>query len=257
MSAVPVSVVIITYNEEDNIEDCLKSVHGWANEIVVVDDESTDRTREIVQKYTDRIFTRKMDIEGRHRNWAYDQAQNEWILSLDADERVMDELKTEIDQLLPAADQPAYTIPRRNYIGDYWVKHGGQYPSAQLRLFQKAKFRYEEDEVHPRVRVEGNTCGHLKNDIIHYSYKDFAHFLTKLNGQTTLEAKKMLRASKEPKFSRYFRRSIDRFMRTYFRKKGRKDGFIGFMFAYFAGLYQIMSYAKYWEMKQQQKKDAA
>ena len=250
----PVSVVIITKNEEERIEACLKSVAGWADEIVVVDDESTDRTREIVQKYTDRILTRRMDIEGRHRNWAYAQAKNAWVLSLDADERLLDELKEEIDRVLPSAEYPAYTIPRRNYIGDYWVKWGGQYPSAQVRLFQKSKFRYEEEEVHPRVRIEGNTCGHLTKDMLHYSYKDFGHFLSKLNGQTTLEAKKMLRAKKPMTFGRAFWRTGDRFWRTYFRKKGHKDGFIGFMVAYFASLYQIISYAKFWEMKRNQEK---
>ena len=244
-----ISVVIITKNEEHNIEPCLRSVHGWAEEIIVVDDESTDRTVELASKYATRVLHRKMDNEGRHRNWAYAQAKHPWILSLDADERVTEELEKEIDAVLAANPEfPAYTIPRRNYIGDYWMKYGGQYPAAQLRLFLKNKFKYEEVGVHPRAFLEGRT-GHLTKDIIHKSYRDFTHFLAKLNGQTTLEAQKWIETNREMSFGRAIWRTMDRFPRTYFRKKGHKDGFIGFMMAFFASLYQIISYAKYWEMK--------
>ena len=118
MSRIPVTVVVITKNEERNIETCLKSVVGWADEIIVVDDESSDNTVKLAQGFNAKVFHRKMDIEGRHRNWAYTQAKNEWILSLDADEALTDELKQEVDATL--SNSPAfngYSIPRRNYIG--------------------------------------------------------------------------------------------------------------------------------------------
>ncbi len=250
MNKIPVSVVVITKNEENNIVECLESVHGWASEIIVVDDESTDQTIELAEKYADKVFHRKMDNEGTHRNWAYAQAKNDWVLSLDADERIIPELRDEISETLQEnKEYHAFTIPRRNYLGDYWVKHGGQYPAAQLRLFLKERFRYEEVEVHPRVFLEGET-GHLTKDMIHYSYRDFSHFLSKLNGQTTLEAKKWFQAKRKMSFGKAFWRMLDRFPRTYFRKKGHKDGFVGFMVAFFASLYQIISYAKFWEMKQ-------
>lgn len=245
--AIPLSVVVVTKNEEENMDFCLGSVAGWADEIIIVDDESTDRTVELAEKYTDKIFHRKMDVEGTHRNWAYAQATNEWVLSLDADERVTPELQDEIFKVISQPEHSLYTIPRRNYIGDYWLQYGGQYPSAQLRLFRKGCFRYEETYVHPRVFLEGTT-GHLKSDILHYSYRDFAHFLQKLNGQTTLEAKKWIDDKRKMKLSKALWRAFDRFFRTYLRKKGYKDGFIGFMVAYFASLYQVMSYAKYWQM---------
>lgn len=244
---IPVSVVVITKNEEHNIDDCLGSVVNWANEIIVVDDESTDRTLELTRKYTDRVFQRKMDVEGTHRNWAYAQASNEWVLSLDADERVTPELRDEIAEILKNPECDLYTIPRRNFIGDYWLQYGGQYPSAQLRLFRKSSFKYEEVEVHPRVFVEGVT-GHLKGDVIHYSYRNCAHFLQKLNGQTTLEATKWFKTGRKVSFGKASWRAIDRFFRAYLKKKGYKDGFYGFINAYFASVYQIMSYAKYWEM---------
>jgi len=253
--SVPVSVVVITKNEENSIKDCLESAYGWASEIIVVDDESLDKTVEIVKNYTDKVFIRMMDNEGKHRNWAYSQARNRWVLSLDADERLTEELKDEIRAILNQEDIEfdGFTISRRNYIGNYWVKYGGWYPGAQLRLFRKDKFKYEEVEVHPRVYMEG-PCGHLKSDMIHFSYKDFGDFLKKLNSQTTLEAKKWISTDRKMSFGHALWRTIDRFFRSFLGKKSRKDGFIGFMVAYFASLYQIISYAKYWEMKRRRDK---
>jgi len=244
---IPLSVVVVTKNEEDNIDSCLSSVKGWAEEIVIVDDESSDRTVKKAGVYTDRIFYRKMDVEGAHRNWAYAQASCEWILSLDADERVTPELREEISRILEHPEHALYTIPRKNFIGDYWVRHGGQYPSAQLRLFRRGALRYEETYVHPRVFSEGTT-GHLQQNILHYSYRDFAHFLKKLNSQTTLEARKWVDDGRRMTRGKALWRAFDRFVRTYIRKKGYRDGFMGFMVAYFASVYQVVSYAKYWQM---------
>jgi len=255
----PVSVVVITKNEEQRIADCLVSVKGWAKEIIVVDDESTDRTREISSAFTDRIFIRKMDIEGRHRNWAYAQAANPWVLSLDADERLTPELKAEISDVLSKNPQAsAYTIARKNFLGDYWLRWGGQFPAAQLKLFRKDKFHWEEVEVHPRAHLDGS-CAHLRGALLHYTYRDFGDFLKKLNIQTTLEAKKWIavyeqnskKANYKMNLFHVLWRCLDRFLRTYVRKQGWRDGFRGFMVSIFASLYQIVSYSKYWEMKQE------
>lgn len=241
------SVVVLTKNEASRITKCLESVK-WADEIIVVDDESSDNTIELARRYTDKIFVRKMDVEGRQRNWAYSQAKNNWVLSLDADEQVTPELKEEIKKILAGnPKENGFTIPRRNYIGDYWVKYGGWYPSSQLKLFRKDKFRYEEVGVHPRAFMD-DPCGHLKSDIIHYSYRDFEDFLRKLNSQTSWEAKKWFDQNKPMRLGRFLWRTCDRFMRTYFGKKGYKDGFIGFVIAFFASLYQILSYLKYREL---------
>ncbi len=249
------SVVVLTKNEERNIQRCLESVAGWANEIVVVDDESTDTTVDIVSRYTGRIIIRKMDIEGRHRNLSYAQAKNLWVLSLDADEVVTEELKEEIKHVLGQHTQyNGFTIPRRNFIGDYWVRYGGWYPSPQLKLFRKDKFRYEEVGVHPRAFMD-DPCGHLKSDIIHYSYKNIEDFLHKLNNQTTREAQKWFQQGKPMTLVRFLWRTYDRFMRTYFGRKGYKDGFIGFVVAYFAGLYQFLSYLKYKELTLSKKEE--
>jgi glycosyltransferase involved in cell wall biosynthesis len=241
------TVVVLTKNEEKRIAQTLDSVR-WADEIIVVDDESTDRTREIVGKYTDRIFVRKMEVEGTHRNWAYAQAKHTWVLSIDADEVVTEDLRKEITTLLSGDPREnGFTVPRRNYIGQYWVKHGGWYPSPQLKLFRKDKFRYEEVAVHPRAFMDP-PCGHLKSDLIHYSYRDIEDFLGKLNNQTSREALKWFRQKKPMRLRRFLWRTIDRFMRSYVGKKAYRDGFWGFVVAFFAGLYQFVSYLKYREL---------
>jgi glycosyltransferase involved in cell wall biosynthesis len=242
------SVVVLTKNEEKNIGDCLESVKGWADEIVVVDDESTDRTVEIASKFTDKIIIKKMDIEGKHRNFAYAQARNLWILSLDADERITQELRREIEQILKTGKSyNGFTIPRRNYIGDYWVRYGGWYPSPQLKLFRKDKFKYEEVNVHPRAFTD-KPCGHLNSDIIHYSYKNLEDFFAKLNNQTSREAEKWFNQNKPMRIAQFLWRSFDRFIRTYIVKRGYKDGFMGFVVAFNTTLYQFISYLKYREL---------
>jgi len=250
MPKIPLSVVIITKNEEKNIKDCLESVR-WADEIIVVDDESTDRTVEIAKQYTNKIFIKKMEVEGRHRNWAYAQARNIWVLSLDADERVTPGLKEEISNILKNdTNYVAFSIPLKNYIGNYWVKYGGWYPAGKVRLFRKDKFKYEEVKVHPRAFIDGK-CGHLTKDIIHKGYPDFAHFIESINRQSTWEAEKWISTHRNVTLIHIIWRTIDRFFRRYIRKKGYKDGLYGFMVAYFDSLYQILSYAKYCEMKRE------
>ncbi|MCX5713845.1 MAG: glycosyltransferase family 2 protein [Candidatus Omnitrophica bacterium] len=246
MKKIPVSVVVLTKNEESCIAECLDSL-SWADEIILVDDLSLDRTVEIASKYTDKIFSRKMDIEGRHRNWAYAKAKNDWVLSLDADEQVTPELGKEMSESIKGSRLAAYSIPLRNFIGNYWVRYGGWYPAAKVRLFRKDKFRYEEAEVHPRVFIDG-ACGHLKSDIIHKGYPDLEHFLGSINRQSTLEAKKWLNSNRKMSVGKIIWRSVDRFFRRYLRKKGYKDGFYGFTIAYLDSFYQVISYVKYREM---------
>ncbi|KJJ83354.1 glycosyltransferase, group 2 family protein [Candidatus Omnitrophus magneticus] len=248
MKKTPLTVVVITKNEEENINDCLASAE-WADEIIVVDDESRDKTIEIAKKYTDKIYSRKMDNEGRHRNWAYAKASNDWVLSLDADERITEQLAEEVTNLLKGSPvYKAYTIPRRNFIGKYWLKYGGEYPAAQTRLFLKKEFKYEEAEVHPRALLDGDT-GHLKGDIIHYSHSDIADYLKSLNSHTTLEAKKWYAQGRKMSLFHALWRAFDRcFYRRIIRKQGYKDGIYGWTVAIFSGFYQIVSYLKYREM---------
>lgn len=246
---IPVSVVVIAKNEEDRLRACLESA-AWADEIVVVDDHSTDRTAAIAREFTDKVITRAMDIEGKHRNFAYAQARHEWVLSLDADERVTPELRDEIAALLAKGpDCNGYAIPRKNHVGNVWVRHGGMYPSAQLRLFRKDKFRYDElAEVHPQAYMS-DPRGSLKGDILHYTYRDFTDAIAKMDRQTDLEAKKWFRENRKVGAFTTARKMVDRFWKQYVSKQGHKDGVIGLFLAVNAGMYQFLSFAKYWEMK--------
>src|SRR3989338_641982 len=247
MGKVPVSVVVITKNVVNNIAGCLKSAE-WADEIIVLDDSSSDKTVEMAKRFTDKIFSRKMDIEGAHRNYAYSLAKNNWVLSLDADEKITPELAEELRQIFqqPIKDI-VFAIPIKTFIGRRWIRYGGWYPAPKVRLFDRRSFKYEEAEVHPRVFIQGS-CGHLKRDILHYSYRDFHDFFESLNNQTTLEAKKWFKERRRIGFVKMYRKFVDRFLKAYILKQGFRDGFLGLMVAYGAGLYQVMSYAKYWEM---------
>lgn len=246
---VPMSVVIIAKNEADQIASCLTSA-AFADDLVVVDDFSADRTVEIARQHTDHIVQRAMDIEGRHRNWAYAQAKHPWVFSLDADERMTPELAEELIQLMAVGPTHViYSVPIRNYLGDYWIQHGGWYPARKARFFDRRYVRYEEAEVHPRIRVSQGTHGKLQHDLVHYSYETFDDFVRSLNVQTTLEAQKWVRDERSMGLGKALWRTGDRFLRAYLWKQGYRDGLVGLVVAYFAGSYQLLSYAKYWQLK--------
>lgn len=241
---VPLSVVILTKNEASRIRDCIESVR-WADEILVVDDESTDDTVRVAESLGARVLRRKMEIEGRHRNWAHSQTQHEWVLSLDADERVTPELAQEITALLRnGASYDLYAIPRRNYIGDRWIRHGGWYPSAQLKLFKKSVFRWEETTVHPRA-IGSGSCGQTRHDLLHFSYRNPQDFVQKLDRQTTLEAEKWVADGRRVSLAKAIWRTCDRFVRTYVGKQGFREGRLGWFIAQMAARYQWRSYVKY------------
>ncbi|MFA5356252.1 MAG: glycosyltransferase family 2 protein [Candidatus Omnitrophota bacterium] len=249
MKKIPLSVVVMARNEEKNIAECLESVVDWVDEIVVVDDYSSDKTLEIAKKYTDKIYQRKWDMEGASRNFAYSKAGNDYVLSLDCDERVTPELRKEIIGIFDKAPEfNGYNIPHRNFLGNYWIKHGGWYPNAKLKMFRKDKFRYEESEFHPRAFMEGKTFT-LNKDILHYNYPDFHSLFAKVNHQTDFEAKKWIRDGRKMSLRICFIKIFSRFMKFYFVKKGYKDGFIGFFLAIYSGIYQFYTYCKYWEIK--------
>ena len=240
----PLSVVIIAKNEEARLEDCLKSA-SFAAEIVVVDDMSADRTVEIARRYTDKIFQRAMDIEGRQRNFAYDKATQPWVLSLDADERITPELAAEIGSITEKNDPSfvCYAIPIKTFIGDEWIQGAGYYPAAKTRMFRKGQFKYEEARVHPRAIYQGK-CGILKGDILHYSCKTLEQWIGKFNRETTLEADKWVTDGRKVKLGSQIRKTFDRFFKNYFLKNGWKHGFMGFLMSVFHGLYQLFAYAK-------------
>ena len=253
---VPLSVVILAKNEATRIRDCLESVR-WAGERLVIDDESIDDTIAIAESLGARVLRRKMDLEGRHRNWANAQAAHEWVLSLDADERVTPELAGEITGLLRGvAPFETYSIPRRNYLGSRWIRHGGWYPSAQMKLFKKSVFRWEETTVHPRAICD-RAWGVLRHDLIHYSYRDRRDFIEKQDRHTTLEAQKWVADRRRVTAGKALWRTVDRFFRSYIGKQGFRDGADGWFVARMGGKYQWTSYAKYVRLKRAQASGAS
>ena len=249
MDKVKLTVAVMAKNEEKRLPSCLDTVR-WADEIVILDDESTDGTVRVAESYGARCVKRKMDIEGRHRNFLYALATNEWVLSLDADEQVTPELAAEIQNIVRANDAAyaGYSIPMRIFIGKRWIQGAGYYPSARLKLFRRDKFKYEEAGVHPRVFLDGK-CGRLQGELLHYSFRDFSHFMAKFNRETDLEAQKWVQDGRRMSFGRAFYKATDRFFRAYITKKGYRDGFLGFIFSCFSSWYQLLTYAKYWEIK--------
>lgn len=244
----PLSVVTMTRNSADKIRDCLESV-TWCDDLVIVDDFSRDQTLQIVKEYTDRIYQRKWENEGEQRNFAYSQARNEYILSLDSDERVTPKLKEELIQLIGQGFRyNGYNIPHRNYMGNTWIRHGGWYPHRKLKLFKKIEFRYAEEEYHPPAIMEGER-GDLNGEIIHLAYKNFSDMVRKIDHQTNFEARKWHRDKRKISFARALRKASDRFIKAYILKQGFRDGVLGFMMAFFSGFYQVLTYAKYAELK--------
>jgi len=244
----PISICMIVKNEEKRMPAALDSVK-WAKEIVILDDDSKDRTVEIAKKYTDKVFSRKMDIEGRQRNYCYQKATQEWIITMDADERATPELAESIQKVLQNGTPfNGFDIAIKTFIGNRWIKGAGYYPAHKLRMFRKGKFHYEETGVHPRAHLEGST-GVLQGDLLHYSCENFTQFIAKFNRETELEAQKWIKDGRPVHLLNILRKTIDRFLKFYFIKGGIRDGFMGFFISTFHSLYQLHSYAKYWEIK--------
>ncbi|NQT95128.1 MAG: glycosyltransferase family 2 protein [Candidatus Omnitrophica bacterium] len=245
-----ISVVTMTRNSATKIRDCLESAK-WSDDIVVIDDFSKDNTLDIVGEYTNNIHQRKWENEGRQRNFAYSKAKNEYILSLDSDERITSELQDELIRLAEEGfTHNGYNVPHKNYIGNRWIRHGGWYPNRKLKLFKKSEFRYAEEEYHPPAIMEGERKD-LNGEIIHLAYKDFSDMVRKVDHQTNFESEKWFRDKRKMSLARALRKSFDRFFKAYFLKQGFRDGFLGFMMAFFGGFYQLLSYAKYAELKKE------
>jgi glycosyltransferase involved in cell wall biosynthesis len=253
--SVLLSVVVIAKNEQGRIKDCLESVHGWADEIVLVDDESTDDTRSLALKFTDKIFTRRMELEGKQRNFGASKAKNNWILILDCDERLTDELKDEIAVTLKAADPKvvAYWAPQINYLGDVELNHGG-WSNPHIRLYNKNHVKWSEaeyDVIHPGLKIaEGYRGGNLKAKNIHYSFRNVENFIAKINRYSTMEATKWYLDGRKMPMGKAMWRSWDRFFRRFILKKGYKDGYYGFVAAVLSGFHEFAAYSKYREMKE-------
>ena len=243
------SVVVTAYNSENKIEDCLKS-SLFADEIIVVDATSTDKTLEIVKKYTDKIFVRPNNLMlNVNKNFGFSKAAGEWILCLDSDERITpelaEEIKSEIRNLKPEIN--GFWMPRKNIIFGKWIEHTGWYPDHQLRLFKKGKGKFREEHVHEMVKIEGN-AEYLKNHIVHDSYESIFQFLDKLaNIYGPNEAKQLIKKGYIFDWKDAIRFPMKEFLSRFFAREGYKDGFHGLMLSLLMAFYHFIIFSYIWE----------
>ena len=242
------SVTIITKDEAANIEGALKSV-AWADELIVVDSESSDDTVAIARRYTDRVSTRPFVGYGDQKNHAATLASHDWILSLDADERVSPELATEIRQLL-TTDPPAhgYRIPRVAFHLGRWIRTTDWFPDYQLRLYDRRAARWNTRRVHESVVVHG-AVGILRRDLQHYAYRDLAHHLATIDRYTTLAAEEMLAQGRRATFWPLLLHPPLAFARNYWFRGGIRDGIPGLIISTMNAYYVFLKFAKLWEQE--------
>lgn len=242
------SVAIITYNEEERIQAALESVK-WADDIVVVDARSTDRTVEIAHAYTDRITVRDWPGFVAQKNFALDQTRYEWVLSLDADERVSPALQEEIQRLCRSGmTADAYYVPRRAYFLGRWIRHSGWYPDYKLRLFRKTHGRWQGGAVHESVHVTG-TVQYFQSDLLHYPYCDLAHNLQTIDRYSTFGAQKLHAAGRRAHWYDVTVRPAFTFFKKYLLRQGFRDGYPGVFIAVLTSYANFAKYAKLWELQ--------
>lgn len=245
-----IAALVITYNEEKNIEECLESVN-WINEIIVIDACSTDRTVEIARQYTDKVFLNIWNGFGQQKNLGIEKTMSEWVLIVDADERVSPELRYEIEDRLSKHRNDrfaGYQIPRRNYFYGKWIRWGGSYPDYQLRLFRKDSGRYNDVAIHENLILDG-PIGYLKNHIDHITERCIADHFKKFDNYTTLAAQEKRKRKKQIKWYDIAFRPIITFIKVYISKQGYRDGLYGLIYGIFASFYTFSKYVKLWEMR--------
>jgi glycosyltransferase involved in cell wall biosynthesis len=256
--SVKISAVIISYNEEKNIGDAIRSV-DWADEVLVVDSESTDRTRDIAGSLGARVVVNPWPGFSQQKQFAADKAANEWIFSLDSDERVSTALKDELLEVIkvdPLAD--GYRIPRRSYYMGRAIKHGGWYPDLQLRLFDRTKGRWNGRTIHESVQMDpGSEVRNLRSDLLHYSVESPAHHNKMIAERyAPLGARTMFEEGRQTSHLKAVSSGLFAFVRAYFLKLGILDGFPGFCIAYFAAHHAFMKHLLLIQLRQSQKSES-
>ncbi|MGH7388813.1 MAG: glycosyltransferase family 2 protein [Candidatus Rokuibacteriota bacterium] len=247
MTAARLSAVVVTLNEEERLRACLESV-AWADEIVVVDAESHDKTVQIAREFTDRVLVRPWPGFAAQKNFGLEQASGDWLLSLDADEEVSPELRDEVSALLRApAAADGYAVPRRNIFLGQWIRHGGLYPDWQVRLFRSGRGRFVARDVHESVEVDG-AVGRLAGHLVHRSYRDLSDFFERAHRYSTLAARDAVRRGRTARARELLFRPVGRFLAMYVAQRGFLDGRKGLLLAALYAYYVFMRTAKVWEV---------
>jgi glycosyltransferase involved in cell wall biosynthesis len=243
-----ISAVVRTFNEELNIRDCLESLK-WADEVLVVDALSTDRTVEIAREYTDQVILQEWLGHVGQSQFVTDRASHLWVFSLDADERVSPELRDEILALdLENTPHDAYDMPRRHFFLRRWINHSGWYPDRNIRLFRKDRCRWGGYEPHDKIQVPGSLAS-LKGDLHHYIYRDMNHFAETKNRYATRTARDHFRTGRKSTLIHITLRPLFTFFDRYLIRRGILDGLAGYVISVMEAYGVFLKYIKLYEMQ--------
>ena len=252
LQKLPLSLVVITKNEEANIERCLKSV-PFAADVVVVDSFSTDRTVELAQSLGARVFQEKWRGFGPQKAFATDQAKENWILSLDADEALSPELQVEIMERFASLNpETGYRLPRLSYHLGRWIRYGGWYPDYQLRLYNKLKANWNSAGLHEKVEVKSLDV--FRHPILHWVFDGISDQVLTNDRYSTLGAEQWMAAGKSFSIFKLLLKPFGKFLETYFFKRGFLDGLPGFIISIGAAYSMFLKVAKVWEMQKKKER---
>lgn len=243
-----ITAAVITFNEEKNIRRCLESV-TWADEIVVIDSHSIDKTVEIAREYTDKVIQRDWPGHIQQKNFAREAASHNWIFSLDADEEVSPELR---ESILTAREQglqhDGYHLARKvHYLGK-WIHHSGWYPDHKVRLFDRRKAEWGGTNPHDRIEIDSST-ELLQGDLYHYSYENLSAHIQTINNFTSISAKEMHLKGRKAGLGKLLLNPFFKFLKSFFLKRGFLDGRVGLFIAITGSFYVFLKYLKLWEMQ--------
>jgi glycosyltransferase involved in cell wall biosynthesis len=251
MNKLPISLVVVTYNEEKNIERCLRSV-PWASEIIVVDSYSQDNTVRLAHELGARVFQEKWKGYGRQKASAVEKAKFDWILSLDADEALSSALASEILQRWPKFNSMSgYLLPRISFHLGQWIKYGGWFPDYQLRLFHRSSGQWQTSSIHERVQVAQTEK--LKNVIQHWVFEDISDQVITNDKYSGLQADALAAAGKKFSLWKLVFKPMTKFFETYLLKRGFLDGLPGFIISVSAAYSVFLKWAKLWDLERKMK----
>ncbi len=245
MNAPRLSALIVAHNEERQLADCLERL-AFADEIVVVLDRCTDGSRDVAARFTERMIEGAWEIEGPRRHAGIDACTGDWILEVDADERVTPGLAAEIRTAIADAAPGYFLIPYDNYIGDRLVRYGWGAAwgvSATARLFSRGAKRWGDQRIHPRVELTGNRRW-LTTPMVHYVDRNISDMIHRLDRYSTMRAQDLRESGDVGALANNVRRLFSRFFKCYVMRKGYREGGYGFLIALFAGLYPLLSHLK-------------
>lgn len=244
-----ISVVVITKNEAHNLRACLESV-SWCDRAIIVDSGSTDGTVELARGLGADVFVSdSWPGFGPQKNVALSKVDTEWVLSIDADERVTPELRADILSAMKSATQSVYAMPRLSQFCGRFIRHAGWYPDPVVRLFRRGAARFSDDLVHEKLVFEG-TAGMLAHPLLHYSYRDYSDVLRKIEAYSSAGARQAYAAGKRATPGKALIHGVWAFLRTYVMRLGVLDGVQGFGVACMNAQASYYKYIKLWHLAQ-------